>query len=338
MQALVFDLGGTHLRCGVADASALRHVTKVRIDNFLGGHPPREIARRLVARMKAYEASVRAGLSPVAPIVVSLPGPVAERRRTLDAPTLFGRAPDPPDLAADLRRHSLRDVVVLNDLSAAAWRLSATYGVHRFLVVAISSGIGSKIFDARHPDGVLDDPPHAGEIGHTTVSWAPDAPRCDCGGMGHLGAIASGRGLERLARQRAAIEPAAFGESLCVTRFGARAETLTNEDHLVPAAIAGDRWSLAVVRDGTRPLARTLATVVLAAGVTRVVVTGGFASALGDVYVTLLRELLRDACDYRLMPCPTADLVQLADPGEEVCLEGAAAYARHLHCARRVAS
>src|SRR5260221_3074232 len=337
MQALVFDLGGTHLRCGVADATGLRDVTRTRIDNFLGGHSPGEILRRIIQHIAAYEALAGARVPPGAPIVVSFPGPVADRGRTLDAPTVFGRAGRPPDFAADLRRRTRRDVFVLNDLSAAAWRLSRTHGTHRFLVVAVSSGIGSKIFDARHRDGVLDDPPYAGEIGHITVDWGPDAPRCDCGGVGHLGAIGSGRGIERLARRRAALAPEAFAASLCATRFCGGTGDLTNEEHLVPGAIAGDAWALSVVRDGTRALARTLATVVLASGVRRIIVTGGFACALGPVYVAMLRALLREACDYRLMPGPTA-LIPIAEHGEDRCLEGAAAFTSHLYGARRVAS
>ena len=108
----------------------------------------------------------------------------------------------------------------LNDVSAAAWYLSSRTRARRFLVVTVSSGIGSKLFDRDHPAGVIDDPPYAGEIGHVVVDPGDDAPLCGCGGRGHLGAISSGRGTERLARERAAFP------------------TLTNEEHLAPPPVA----------------------------------------------------------------------------------------------------
>jgi len=331
MQAIVCDLGGTHLRCGVAGPSgAPEHVAKVHIENFLSGHGPSEIARRLVARITAYAESVAGPVARDAPIVLSFPGPIGKGGRTLDAPTLFGEAGPPPDLVLELRRQTRREVHTLNDLSAAAWRLAEVHTAVRFLVVATSSGIGSKIFDRRHADGVLDHPPYSGEIGHAVVDWGETAPRCDCGGRGHLGAVASGRGIERSARRRARHGPGAFARSLVSTWFGANAATLTNEVHLVPAALAGDRWALSVIEDGTRYLARALGTVVLAAGVERVIVIGGFAAGLGPVYETMLRDLLRESCDYRLASPALADLVHVADAEEETCLEGAAVYARHL--------
>src|SRR5205823_8314994 len=127
----------------------------------------------------------------------------------------------------------------------------------RFMVVTVSSGIGSKIFDAGNARGVIDDLPYAGEIGHAKADESDDAPACDCGGKGHLGAIASGRGILRYAKRVAAIDPA-FLQSMCAGHFGATPGSLTNEDHLVPAAQLGDPWALNVVRHCTAPLARVL--------------------------------------------------------------------------------
>ena len=116
------------------------------------------------------------------------------------------------------------------------------------MVVTISSGIGSKIFDRKHPSGVIDSPAWAGEIGHVIADESPDAPRCDCGGLGHLGAIASGRGIERAARRCAMGEPDSFARSMCAVLYGATAFTLNNEEHIVPAAMSGDKWCLEVIR------------------------------------------------------------------------------------------
>lgn len=116
-------------------------------------------------------------------------------------------------MAGELERVTRRPVVMLNDLSAAAWHLAESTPLNRFLVVTVSSGIGSKIFGRCHPLGVIDDLPYAGEIGHVVVDESSDTLVCDCGGRGHLGAIASGRGIERSARRQAALFPAAFERS-----------------------------------------------------------------------------------------------------------------------------
>lgn len=331
MSALVLDLGGTHLRCGFADQSGvIRGATKLRIDNFLHGYKPSEIASRLVNQIVLYEKSVRPWMSPRDPIVFSFPGPIQDRRKILNAPTVFGVGNNVPDLVSELRERTGRTVHLLNDLSAAAWRLSEVQDVNRFMVITVSSGIGSKIFDRHHLEGVLHNPPYSGEIGHIVVDDRPEAPRCDCGGRGHLGAIASGRGIERLARRRASEHPETFQRSACVLDFKAACETLNNEEHLVPAARAGDAWTLSIIGEATRHLARVLVTVVLAAGVERLIVIGGFALELGAVYRDLLSRLVREACDYDLMVPHLGGLVHLVDSNEETCLQGAAVYAGHL--------
>jgi predicted NBD/HSP70 family sugar kinase len=197
----------------------------------------------------------------------------------------------------------------------------------RFMVVTVSSGIGSKIFDRCHPKGVLDDVVYAGEIGHLVVDESPSAPECDCGGKGHLGAIASGRGIERRARRLAQSTPS-FVQSACAAQFGATPETLNNEEHLVPAARLGDCWALGVVRQCTEPLARVLLAAVFAAGLERVVVIGGLALSLGEVYRDLLQEAVGKRCDYRMMSGRLGEMIVMGD--KDACLLGAAAYARQL--------
>jgi len=108
----------------------------------------------------------------------------------------------------------------------------------------------------------------------------------------------------------------------------AKPELLANEAHIVPAALAGDPWALAVVRHCAQPLARTLLPVIFAAGLQRVIVIGGFALSLGEVYRKLLVDALESRCDYRVMSGRLEGMVMLGD--SEACLLGAAAYARRV--------
>jgi C7-cyclitol 7-kinase len=326
--ALLFDLGGTHLRCACLTGNGgIGNITRERIRSFRDGLSPADLWSDLLGKIAAYTTASEALVERSAPLVISFPGPLHEDGRIVNAPTLSGQDDKIPDLCAELSRRTGRGVHILNDISAAALYLARDSEWDRFIVMTVSSGIGSKVC-FRNASGftLFDKGPYAGEIGHLTVDESKDAPRCDCGGKGHLGAISSGRGVERLARQQAAADPQAFLRSLCHSRFGATAETLNNEEHLVRAVCAGDAWSLRLLQDGTRPLAVVLNTVVLALGLQGILVIGGFAFALGEIYLDTLRQMIRTRCDYTALRF-SPDMVRFGNMCEEACLRGAAEYA-----------
>jgi C7-cyclitol 7-kinase len=331
LPALAFDLGGTHLRSAlIRESGALSHFCKQRIQSVADGLKENEIWDSLIASMLDYECSSRNFLRSSDPIIAAFPGPVAEGRRLMQAPTVAGKAMHIRDIPAELHQNTGRQVYLLNDVSAAAWHLGATTDVSRFIVVTVSSGIGSKIFDRFHPLRVLDEPAYAGEIGHVVVDDGPDAMVCDCGGRGHLGAIASGRGIERSARLAALRSPGQFASSLVHTVFEGSAQSLTNERHVVPAALSGDEWALQIIRDCTRPLARTLLTTVMAAGLERIFVIGGFAQCMGLTYLRMLRDLIIEMSQYAVLGDGVYSLVELLNPGEEACLAGCGAFLKHI--------
>jgi predicted NBD/HSP70 family sugar kinase len=331
MQALVYDLGGTHLRCGVTDHKGVIHqFRKQRVACFLDGHDPASLWADLLSRMVEYERSVRPLLSANAPCVFAFPGPVRGRREILSAPTLFGDIRQFPDVCAELEERIDRPVHILNDVSAAGFYLSTQTRAKRFMVVTVSSGIGSKLYDRCHSAGIIDDPPFAGEIGHLVVEWGQDTPQCDCGGTGHLGAIASGRGVERAARRQARLDPTGFSRSDCVRFYGAAADDLSNERHLVPALRDGDEWALSILRACTRPLARVVLSVLMGAGLERVLIIGGFALSVGQPYLEVFRSLITEESDYSVVAEGLEEMIELSKPNEEACLQGAAVYARRL--------
>lgn len=329
MNGLLFDLGGTFLRAGLAGSNgSIYHPAKTRISSIADGLAAPVIWERITGSILAYEAEHRSKVLPSAPIVISFPGPIAQGTRVLQAPTVAGACEDGFDLPSVVERASGRRVAVLNDVSAAAWRIAETTSARRFLVVTVSSGIGSKIFDRCHASGVLDQPAYAGEIGHVVVDDNADAPVCDCGGRGHLGAIASARGIERIARQRALDNPYGFSRSICCSLLGATAQTLNNEQHIVPAVLANDVWICEIVRQCTRPLARSLLTVAMAVGLERIFVIGGFANALGSAYLSILRTLVVELSRYEIAQDCLDDLFQGMCVDHETCLEGCAAFLR----------
>jgi predicted NBD/HSP70 family sugar kinase len=321
MPALLVDLGGTHLRLGMwHEGAEPRIIERRRID----GEARRDIWHEIITEITGFAAGAGRLLPAAAPLVISFPGPVVDRSRVVDAPTVAGTSSVLPDLHSIISKETRREVHLLNDISAAAWHISKRIAAKRFMVVTVSSGIGSKIFDRDHPRGVIDDVAYAGEIGHAKIDEKPDAPLCDCGGRGHVGAIASGRGILGFAKRAAGVDPG-FRDSLCVTKFAATPNSLTNEDHLVPALQLGDKWAADIVRECTAALARVLLPAAIAAGVERIVVIGGFALSLGETYRAILQSEILSRCDYRVMSSSLKDLVVMGD--EDACLLGTAAYA-----------
>src|SRR5438128_3313598 len=103
MQAVVFDLGGTHLRCAAVDgAGRLRAVEKKRITNFIHGDRPEAIWQKIVSAIITFESAMKSQLSPEAPMVISFPGPIAPPSRILSAPTVVGGETSIPDLVSEL--------------------------------------------------------------------------------------------------------------------------------------------------------------------------------------------------------------------------------------------
>ena len=91
-------------------------------------------------------------------------------------------------------------VRVEDDANAAAlgeWRLGNGRGYTSGLVMTVGTGVGAGLV----LDGQLWRGRHgwAGELGHVIVQ--PGGPECACGRRGCVQALASGRGLDRLARE-----------------------------------------------------------------------------------------------------------------------------------------
>lgn len=336
MTAVAVDLGGTFLRCAIASGDG--HVTDVvslRIDRDPNRHNPEEMWSRLFDAIEEYAGGTHDGLSREDPIAFAFPGPIVDHARIVGAPTVTGHSAAQPDVVSELRYRTGRTVYLLNDLSAAAWYYLDSVPDNRFMVITVSSGIGSKLVDRAHPDRVLDGRAGAGEIGHVVVDSGAGAPLCDCGGRGHLGAISSGRGTERLARRMARFDAAAYAQSRCVTEFGATNGDLTNEAHLVPAAIAGDTWAWSVIRNAQEPLALVLATAIVAASLDRVLVIGGFAASLGDGYIRSLCDAVQGRVSSNLIGIQIDDVIAFGPSAADACLRGAGLFAASIaHPAR----
>src|SRR5215470_4641684 len=143
--AIVFDLGGTHLRCASLVQNKLLNFTRTRIRSFQDGISSATIWEEILSTVTDYAETSSNLVGPAAPLAVSFPGPLHEDGRIVNAPTVAGVDEQVPDVSAELSRRTGRNVYLLNDVSAAAFHLAGQCTWDRFMVVTVSSGIGSKI-------------------------------------------------------------------------------------------------------------------------------------------------------------------------------------------------
>src|SRR5947209_14108499 len=111
MSALLFDLGGTYLRAGVLSPDwSVGALQKWPIESVAHGLEPTSIWRGVLARIAGFEAGLDRKVGERAPIVVSFPGPVVDRRRALQAPTVAGKTKGDLNFAAEGERGTQRRV------------------------------------------------------------------------------------------------------------------------------------------------------------------------------------------------------------------------------------
>lgn len=316
----VVDVGGTTLRSAVFDGAArvLGAVHRTPTAG-LGGADDGTGQHRVVEQLVDTISSLVATGADAA--VVAFAGPVTVDGMVLAAPTVTGKRWQPVDLQGQLTERCGIPVTVLNELTAAAWRYRQTER-RPFCVITVSSGIGNKVVWGERE--LVDPAGHGGEIGHWRVDPDPDAPVCECGGRGHLGAIASGRGTQTRARLEALRDPDGFAGSLLATLTVA--DRITTRD-LVTAAHAGDGFATRVVSTGTAALAAAVTAMFTAIGVQRFLLIGGFAQAVGPLYIELLRRSLRGAGCFGLSDREVDDLVELGAPDDDHSLVGAGLWA-----------
>jgi glucokinase len=318
--AVVVDIGGTTLRIGRWDAVAGRvgDVARYAVEG-LGLHPddpPDRLQSRVLAQLGDRIAGYLDRCPRVDSIGVSFAGPVDEHGMVLAAPTIWGSGAGRLDLARILTRRLGRRVVVANDMTAAAWRYAAQEP-EPFCVITISSGIGNKVF--RNGEVLVHPLGFGGELGHWLVDPRPEALRCDCGGRGHLAAIASGRGLLAGARRAAFDRPEHFARSM-LSGLVTAPDVITGPA-LAQALRMGDVFATEVLRGALRHLAAAISCLYVAIGVRRYIVIGGFAVAVGQPIIHHLANQLREVGCFGLGE-DVACMVRLGEPDDDHGLIG----------------
>ncbi|MBM3475792.1 MAG: ROK family protein [Armatimonadetes bacterium] len=321
--AAAIDHGGTHPRFGVFDEAGepvlklkgekeplsgglrLELPTYERMPEGLSSSTklPKYMAEKLATWLKPV-------LSQVAWLGYAMAGPVTEDGVQVNTPNIWGpEVTNVPWQAMLERKLGMKGRVALgNDMWAAANDIIARgeklgYDVDNFIVITVSSGIGSKVVRNRKVDlgaGGL-----AGEIGHLPILW-PDETipgrRCGCGRLYCLEAGSSGNSNAHRAKTevdrlwpQVGVAPSA---ELMRTINGISLEPGDDLDErmaaineaVVEAALGGNPLGSYIIRRTVRPIARAVAALESQLNIRNFYFVGGFALALGDLLLQVLRE------------------------------------------------
>jgi glucokinase len=293
---LAFDVGGTDIKSALFDAEGHRRALRRTPTPSGARRTPPAIADEL-ARLADLIRREHPDAAPAAAGVL-VPGIVdAERGVGVYASNMGWR--DAP--IADLARDALGlPVAFQHDVTAASWaehRLGAARGARDAVVLVIGTGIaGSLILGGRmHTAGG-----YAGEIGHSPVA---DGPRCGCGALGCLEAVASASAIARRYAERTG-------------------EPLVPAEAVVRRAGEGDAVAAAVWDEALDALTLALAQLTAVVAPETIVIGGGLSRA-GDALFVPLRARLDARLSFHRRPA-----VVPAELGGDAGVMGAALLAR----------
>jgi glucokinase len=312
---IAVDLGGTRIRAAVVLPDGTRIARTERPTPADQGPDAVVDACRAVAH-QAREGAPADVARDIAGIGISSPGPVDPVR---------GLVVEPPNLGPEFRDVALADALraaenlpafLDRDTNVAALgehEFGAARGFHDFIYLTVSTGIGGAIVTGGEilhgPDGF------AGELGHVVVEM--DGPRCGCGGIGHVEAIAAGVSLAREARALVETERSPY--------LAAQVGLIGDVDglsakHVADGALAGDPACVQVMERARRAIAAGCVGYVNTFNPHRIVIGGSIADAEGD----RMLQPIRDAIEREAFKIVAAKVTVVpAALGGDVSLAGA---------------
>nr|WP_315240843.1 ROK family protein [uncultured Albidiferax sp.] len=276
------DLGATSLDIAILrpDLSVLaRHseAADVRAGPGLVMARVRVLMRELLAQCAVTKQQVIG-------IGMGVPGPVDFASGQLVNPPLMPQW-DSFSIRDALREDFAAPVFVDNDVNTMAlgelWRLQRS--LQNFLVIKVGTGIGCGI--VCHGEVYRGANGSAGDVGHICVDTA--GPRCHCGNLGCVEAMAAGPAITRMA-----LEAATSGESaLLAACLATRLETggtITPED-VGNASRHGDAAANRIIQHTGNLIGQMLASVVNFFNPSHVFIGGGI-TRIGPLFLASVRQ------------------------------------------------
>src|SRR5579875_1168949 len=325
--AVGVDLGGTQLRVAV-----LRGATLLSRVGLLTGEDatPERLIPRICDAIRQALAEARVELEQVAGIGLGAPGPLNSKTGVIYSPPNLPGWENVP-IRDILQKEFPVPIYIENDAHCAAlgeYMFGAGRGSEDMVYMNVSTGIGGGIIcKGRLLEGAGGT---AGELGHMTIDL--HGPRCNCGNIGCLEAIASGTAIARRANEAIAAgqgaELLAFARSLDEQTArqlhlpaGTEKESIerVNARTVGEAARAGIALARQILGEAARGLGVGLVNVIHIFN-PRKIILGGGVMQLGDL---ILGPAL-DVVEERAMKAPRSIVsIELAQLGPNVGLIGA---------------
>ncbi|WP_280817492.1 ROK family protein [Variovorax sp. TBS-050B] len=241
---------------------------------------PAVVLARVRTLMRELLARCHCGAKDVLGIGIGVPGPVNFEIGQLVNPPLMP-AWDSFSIRDYLREDYAAPVFVDNDVNLMAlgelWRLKRA--LSNFLVIKIGTGIGCGI--VCHGEVYRGAAGSAGDVGHICVDQ--EGPRCHCGNLGCVEAMAAGPAITRMA-----VQAAEAGESAlladCLRRHG-RIDAVD----VGQASRAGDTAANGIIQRAGNLIGQMLASVVNFFNPSHVFIGGGI-TRIGPLFLAAVRQ------------------------------------------------
>ena len=272
------DLGATSLDIAILrpDLSVLGHISEAA-DVRAG---PGQVMARVRVLIRQLLTTCGATSQQVLGIGMGVPGPVDFASGQLVNPPLMPQW-DSFSIRDALREDFAAPVFVDNDVNIMAlgelWRLQRS--LQNFLVIKVGTGIGCGI--VCHGEVYRGANGSAGDVGHICVDTA--GPRCHCGNLGCVEAMAAGPAITRMA-----LEAAASGESALLATCLANTGAITPED-VGNASRHGDAAANRIIQHTGNLIGQMLASVVNFFNPSHVFIGGGI-TRIGPLFLASVRQ------------------------------------------------
>jgi glucokinase len=314
LPVVAIDLGGSKIAAAII--SPEYKILAREYHPTLASEGVASVINRIVAAVKQITASTGTALSQTCGISIAAAGAIDHKRGTV---TLSPNLPSWRDvpLGGIIQERLGSRTWLVNDANAAALGehyLGAGRGAKNLIYITVGTGIGGAIItNGRLYTGACGS---AGEIGHMTIDT--NGPRCECGNVGCLETLASGKAIAREAVRRIG-----SGErsSLAELVNGKIADITARE--VAIAARQGDPLAGSVINNAAVYLGVGMVNLVNIFNPEMIIVGGGVAS-MGDLLLNPARQVVRE----RAFPVSSATVrIVNTELGHDAGLLGAARFA-----------
>jgi glucokinase len=306
------DLGGTNVRAAIIEAGGQIRARARRPTPQTG---PEDVVQAMVEALQQAAEEAGVSVDRLVAVGVGAPGPLDHSTGVVYAPPNLAGWDNVP-LKQMLQDRLRRPVFVGNDANVAALaerRYGAGKGSDDVIYITVSTGIGGGIVTQGRlllgPAGT------AGEVGHITIDI--HGPRCACGNIGCVEALASGPAIARQAQARLRA-----GQPSMLRELVSSLEDITAE-HVVEAARRGDPLAATVMEEAARNIGVLVVNLIHLFNPAVIAIGGGVSNA-GELLFGPIRQVVQERA---LKAAAAVCRIVPAALGDDVGLYGAAAWA-----------